>query len=154
MDAVVFFGWLFTEAYTEIYSPRWTKWFIAFALGVDSVSLFVNPFYRHVFNVHRTEIAGNTFYTADHFALLLPQDRFSEEAYNTASGRIRIADDLSYKITVLFGVYKIDPSDSASIPVMCDRCLFAIQASEQNDPRVVRYFDVNMRLDAVWSQQM
>ena len=25
MDAVVFFGWLFTEAYTEIYSPRWTK---------------------------------------------------------------------------------------------------------------------------------
>ena len=91
---------------------------------------------------------------ADHFALLLPQDRFSEEAYNTASGRIRIADDLSYKITVLFGVYKIDPSDSASIPVMCDRCLFAIQASEQNDPRVVRYFDVNMRLDAVWSQQM
>ena len=86
--------------------------------------------------------------------MLLPQDRFSEEAYNTASGRIRIADDLSYKITVLFGVYKIDPSDSASIPVMCDRCLFAIQASEQNDPRVVRYFDVNMRLDAVWSQQM
>lgn len=39
MDAVVFFGWLFTEAYTEIYSPRWTKCFIAFALGVDSVSL-------------------------------------------------------------------------------------------------------------------
>lgn len=91
---------------------------------------------------------------ADQFAMLLPQDRFSEEKLLRAAQELAEAFNTGiYTFHIHFGVYAVE-DPSIPVSVMCGRANTALRTIRENLNKTVACFDAAMQKKSLFEQEI
>ena len=92
--------------------------------------------------------------SGDRFAMLIPKDRFSEEAFTGYAKELcSLAENDVYRMHIHIGVYPVE-NRKIDVSVMCDRAFSAIQRIKNDYQRVIAYYDTGLGNQQIAEKRM
>lgn len=92
--------------------------------------------------------------SGDRFAMCMPLDNFSEEAFLREAEKIGdLTGNDIFRIHMHFGVYKIS-NPNMQVTVMCDRARLAIETIKTSYQDIISYYDQDLREKYLNEQQL
>ncbi|MBP1572462.1 MAG: EAL domain-containing protein [Oscillospiraceae bacterium] len=91
--------------------------------------------------------------TADHFALCMAANMFSEQRLVSVIRDIRSDLPPHYNVNIKAGIYRITNKDIA-VSVMCDRAKLAMQTIKDDNLKLIAYYDDDIRKNLLREQRI
>ncbi|MBQ0051963.1 MAG: EAL domain-containing protein [Treponema sp.] len=102
--------------------------------------------------VHDGDIYGRIH--NDHFALLMPQRRYSPEIFlNAFEKTFRYLNNFAYSLVCHVGIYDLEERDLPA-SVMCDRASLALQSIKTDFKHSVAFYDKKLRAEVLHMQEL